>query len=642
MLRIFSKSNELSCNDYIKNIKGKTILSNLKTNNFNNRNVNIDDNKIISYLSYNDFLVITQTFYKFSNLKKKYKPPQKIIDLKTSFLFYNKILNHIQNCDFCKMNNIETFFKNCKEIKNILYPYGEHFTYEIYANLTSVDLDYWCRKECINNIHCEGNFNESDRNEINNNYSSNNEEESIYSDNSVASFFLNNSVESIYSDNSVASIYSDNQTASISSNNSVASISSNNSVASISSNNSVASIYSDNQTASIYSDNQTASISSNNSVASIYSDNSVASIYSDNSVASIYYDNSVASIYSDNSVASIYSDNSVASIYSDNQTASISSNNSVASIYSDNSSNHLSSNSSIKQEKYLQQSSKYSNYIPNIFKELDFSEESIISSNYETSIIHNKSSCNSLVSDSVNINIEDTTIEDTTIEDTTIEDTTIEDTTIEDTTNKLTHNNNNKINYVTNSLLKDNNKNTFNIFIAEITNSKDYTYDKKDLHIDFENENKFYNVYNFIPIYLNFDEFKNIFFNSMTKYFNISDVISEKIKLSNQHFKNINNKIEPFIISNSIKKIYIEKNNYNEMNANTLIEIEKETNDYISLYNFNYITNSLNLDEILNIINKNNIEANYEIKIKIKVYYKSIKTDIPCIMYFNYIVQNIN
>jgi hypothetical protein len=79
------------------------------------------------------------------------------------------------------------------------------------------------------------------------------------------------------------------------------------------------------------------------------------------------------------------------------------------------------------------------------------------------------------------------------------------------------------------------------------------------------------------------------------------------------------------------------------MDANTLIEIEKETNDYISLYDFNYITNSLNLDEILNIINKNNIvEDVCEIKIKIKVYYKSIKTDIPCIMYFNYIVKNIN
>ena len=78
MLRIFSKNNDLSCNDYIKNIKGKTILSNLKTNNYSNRNVLINCNKIVSYLSYNDFLIITQTFYKFSNMKKSYKSPEKI------------------------------------------------------------------------------------------------------------------------------------------------------------------------------------------------------------------------------------------------------------------------------------------------------------------------------------------------------------------------------------------------------------------------------------------------------------------------------------------------------------------------------------------------------------------------------------
>jgi hypothetical protein len=135
-------------------------------------------------------------------------------------------------------------------------------------------------------------------------------------------------------------------------------------------------------------------------------------------------------------------------------------------------------------------------------------------------------------------------------------------------------------------------------------------------------------------------EFKNIFFNSNTNFFNISDSISEKIKLSNQFFKNNNNEIKPFIISNSIKRIYTEKNNYYNMDANTLIEIEKETKQYESLYDFNYITNSLNLSDIFHIINQNNINHEYDIKIKIKAYYISKKTDIPCIMYFNYIIQN--
>jgi hypothetical protein len=197
---------------------------------------------------------------------------------------------------------------------------------------------------------------------------------------------------------------------------------------------------------------------------------------------------------------------------------------------------------------------------------------------------------------------------------------------------------NNRIEFVSNSLTIQ--KNTFNIFIAELSNSKEYIFDHKICN-DFETEYKHYNIYNFIPIYINFDEFKKVFYHSSTKYFNISDTISEKIKLSNQHFKNINNKIESFLIAKSIKKIFIEKNNYNEMDANTLIEIEKETNNYFSLYDFNYIKNSLNLEEFIHIINSNNIQVDSEIKVKIKVYYNSEKTGLPCIMYFNYILQNL-
>jgi len=70
MLRIFSKNNDTSYNDYLKYKKGKTIITNIKSK-------NKSDNKIVSYLSYNDFLIVVQTFYKFSNLKKTYKAPKK-------------------------------------------------------------------------------------------------------------------------------------------------------------------------------------------------------------------------------------------------------------------------------------------------------------------------------------------------------------------------------------------------------------------------------------------------------------------------------------------------------------------------------------------------------------------------------------
>jgi hypothetical protein len=363
MLRIFSKNNDISSNNYLKNKKNKVILTNLKTNNNNTNNVSINNNKIVSFLSYNDFLNITQTFYKFSNLNKNYKAPQKIIDLKTSFIFYNKFLNHIQNCEFCNNNN----YNNCKEVKNILYPYGEYFTYEIYSNLAKVDLNCWCNQNLITDTF----------------------------------------------------------------------------------------------------------------------------------------------------------------------------------------------------------SSPSESLTPNILGSEKLSTESLSTSD---------------------INFYD----------------------------QLTSS-----------------KKVFDIFIAEVTNSREYTYNNS-------NENNFYNVYNFIPIFLKFDEFKNIFFNSNTSYFNISDTIYDKTILSNQVYKNRNNSIETFVITNSIKKIYIEKNNYNNMDANTLIEIEKETKDYISLYDFNYITNSLNLNDIYYIIKENNINDDYYIKIKIKVYYISKKTDIPCIMYFNYIIEDFN
>ena len=179
-------------------------------------------------------------------------------------------------------------------------------------------------------------------------------------------------------------------------------------------------------------------------------------------------------------------------------------------------------------------------------------------------------------------------------------------------------------------------KNTFNLFIAELSNSKEYAFKEKDNTTDSEQ----CNFYNFNPIYLNMEEFKNIFFNSTSRYFNISDNISEKIKLSNQVFENINNETEPFQLSTFIQKIYTEKNNYNIMDANILIDVVKECKNFISLYNFNYIVNCLNLDDILYIINQNNIDTK-DVKIRIKVYYKSEITNIPCIMYFNYIVKNI-
>ena len=122
MIRIFSDNNNLTYNNYLKNKNGMTILKNLKTKNKNyeNKLFYIKNSNISSYLTYSDFLNITQTFYKLSQKKYTYKSPLKIIDLKTSFLFYNNLLHHIKYCNYCKNKNIKEIFQNCKEVKQIL------------------------------------------------------------------------------------------------------------------------------------------------------------------------------------------------------------------------------------------------------------------------------------------------------------------------------------------------------------------------------------------------------------------------------------------------------------------------------------------------------------------------------------------
>ena len=507
MIRIFAKNNDVTYNDYVKNIKGKTILTNLKTKNANanvNNNVTINNKKIVSFLSYNDFLNITQTFYKFSNLKKKYKSPQKIIDLKTSFLFYNKFLNHVKNCECCKNNN-ETFFGKCKESMNILYPYGEYFTYEIYSELSPVNLNCWCNND---------DFVKEEENKKESTYRY---DDTIHVENSQ--FFYEPSLIDI-----VNTSLNDIVKASLSGKN-------NDYQASLSGKN----------------NDYQASLSSKNNDYPAY----------------------------------------LSGKNNDYPASLCSKNNDYPGSLSSKNNNKNNNNSSIKESNDSSDGSI--NYNKNICI------EGIKSRDNSLRVCENMKKYENL------------------------------------TSYFMEKREKSQQPYNTNT-----NTNIFNIFIAELTNSKDYAFDATN----FETENKHYNVYNFTPIYLTFTEFKNTFFNSNTKYFNVSDTITEKIKLSNQFFKNRNNEIEPFIISNSIKKIYIEKNNYNIMDANTLIEIEKETKEYISLYDFSYITNSLNLDDILHIINENNVGHNYDIKFKIKVYYKSKKTDIPCIMYFNYIIQN--
>lgn len=167
--RVFSNETDMSFDEYLSSKKGIEILKTMKNQLKNNRNVKIQNNNIISYLSYNDFLNLSKTF--FNNTYKKdtnCNAPFSISNIKTSYICYEKINAHIKNCSLCKNNTDVNSLCNCKEIKNILYPYGNYYATEkqlFFPN--KINLNEWCNL-CKNNKNCDCNKNNISENNWNN------------------------------------------------------------------------------------------------------------------------------------------------------------------------------------------------------------------------------------------------------------------------------------------------------------------------------------------------------------------------------------------------------------------------------------------------------------------------------------------
>ena len=118
--KVFSHDIDINYNDYTKNKNGIEILKNMKSKNCTN---------IKKFINYNEFIILTNAYYK--HLK-----PSNDCDLFTtknlyhsniSFITYNTILNHVNECNCCSSNNqplkSKIYNTNCETIKNILYPY---------------------------------------------------------------------------------------------------------------------------------------------------------------------------------------------------------------------------------------------------------------------------------------------------------------------------------------------------------------------------------------------------------------------------------------------------------------------------------------------------------------------------------------
>jgi hypothetical protein len=187
--------------------------------------------------------------------------------------------------------------------------------------------------------------------------------------------------------------------------------------------------------------------------------------------------------------------------------------------------------------------------------------------------------------------------------------------------------------------------NLHTIFIAELTNEKTFLENKKNNNYEIEDEiDKLYKTYNFNNINLTYEEFINTFYNSNEGNFNIFNNLNPKLSILNQTYNDINGKKYNFNLTEAITRIYLEENKFFSMDANKLIEIEKEIINYNTLFDFNYNINSLDLCNIYTLLSlKKNIftstKKSLKIKIKIKVYYKSKISNIYCIMYFNYLVD---
>lgn len=144
MKRIFSKDTEtINYCDYLKIKKGTVMLN--KEHNHNKNSV------LHSFIDYNTFLTLSQAFYyKINKTKFTVKPPLTVSEANQSYIYYTKLIQHIDNCDSCaELNNKSDGIRLCKESRYFLYPYGNsiintnnfHFP-------NNINVNEFCKQTC--------------------------------------------------------------------------------------------------------------------------------------------------------------------------------------------------------------------------------------------------------------------------------------------------------------------------------------------------------------------------------------------------------------------------------------------------------------------------------------------------------------
>ena len=114
--KVFSHSEPIDYNDYLKMKCGETILKNIKKRN-NNACIN-------SFLNYQDFLNMTKSYYKYLHYPTCTKHLlTNVYETNESYIHYQHLLNHLNTCNNCsKITSLEKI--QCNQLLNILYHYG--------------------------------------------------------------------------------------------------------------------------------------------------------------------------------------------------------------------------------------------------------------------------------------------------------------------------------------------------------------------------------------------------------------------------------------------------------------------------------------------------------------------------------------
>lgn len=122
---LFLRNQFVPHRDHNQNNKGNERLPYAKT-----------QNDLSSFLDYDTFLDLSRSYSQnYVHENRTCSSPMSAFNTEKSYLSYKDFLSHIMDCDMCGQCRDISDFHECKEARNLLYPYGNTFDYARINNL---------------------------------------------------------------------------------------------------------------------------------------------------------------------------------------------------------------------------------------------------------------------------------------------------------------------------------------------------------------------------------------------------------------------------------------------------------------------------------------------------------------------------